>query len=113
MSYGSESLPNKKNRKTELAPLESSREVLSYHNVEEGHLLCTNALKHKSSFFQQRAGEDASCWFCILGENGSSYIVLHTRGHWKMGVVWFCVVGYIGAREGRRGKRKGEGAAIA
>ena len=34
-------------------------------------------------------------------------------GHGKRGVVWFCGVGYIGAREGRRGKRKGEGAAIA
>ena len=77
----------RKKQKTDLAPLESPREVLSLHNVEEGRLLCTNALKHKSSFFQQRAG-----WMRRVG-----------FAFWeKMGVVMlFCIPG-VAREQGHR-----------
>jgi len=35
-----------------LAPLESSRRFLPFYEVEEGHLLWANGLKHKSTLFQ-------------------------------------------------------------
>ena len=37
----------------EMAPLESSRRLLSFYKVEDGHLLWTNGCNHKSVLFQQ------------------------------------------------------------
>jgi len=37
----------------EMAPLESSRRLLSFYKVEDGHLLWTSGCNHKRVFFQQ------------------------------------------------------------
>ena len=49
----------------EMAPLESSRRVLTFLKVEDGHLLWTNVFKHKSAFSQQ---------FFVLEMNNSKWV---------------------------------------